>query len=370
MKRSSTIAKNLMLVAFVLMVLAPYCAKASLTTVSSLNSQGITSRNFNVISISPNNRYICGYAREPRKSGTKQQISTIYILPITSQGSIGKARSYPLEGVNRIEQACFTPDSNSIVFITKAGAEFTRLDIATGTLETIMTYKKGSPGFRSYPEILRNSGNEMLAQGYFYDANNYAGRNIIAVLNPYKSGVGAFTIASDIQKAQQSMRRTNRVFTETFPRKDVGFMTIHIDGSCMFYRWNDSSGIKNYDKSKELLSAWGGGSRLLYSTKRHDNTCDLCIYDGISDKKITIDSKRKNPYMYVVLSADGRTAIFNDVSEKRDTTTLYYAKESENWKILPVKNIPSKIPTGSMRISDDGTKAIFHNSEGIRILNI
>lgn len=350
---------------------APVWANATLTPTSALKTQGITSRYFNMVGLSPNNRYICGHTRESKKlNGRQVTTNAMYILPVAPNGSLGKAKTFNLEGVSRVEQACFTPDSKAVVFTTKAGATFMRLDIATGALTTIMEHKPGQPGFRCYPEIIINSGGEMIAQGYFYDANDYAGRNAIAVINPYKTGVAAFTLANEIQKAQFSVRQHNRTYTENFPRKDVGFMTIHGDGYCNFYRWTAARGVQSYDKGKELLGAWGGGSRLLYTTKRGENNYDLCVYDANTDRKVSISGERKTPFTYVFLSADGKTAIFNDADTRQGVTSVYYARESEGWKATPVKGLSKKIASGAMRIADDGTKMLLHNADGIRVIDL
>lgn len=354
------------------LIYAPSAAwgNVTLTPTSALKAKGITSRHFNMIAISPDNRFICGYVREfKRIQGRLTNNTILYIIPILGNGALGHAYAYTLEDVTRVEQACFTPDSRAVVFTTRAGATFMRLDLSTGRITTIMEHKKGQPGFRSYPEILTNSGTEMLAQGYFYDANDFAGRNAIAVLNPYKTGVSAFTLANEIQRAQFSVRQPNKNFTETFPRKDLGFMTIHSDGYCLFYRWQAEKGIKCYDKSKELLGFWGGGTRLLYSSKRHDNTYDLCVYDGHTDKKTTLSSSRPTPYTYLFLSGNGRTAVFND-RDAQGMTTIYYARESENWKIRHINGLHKRLASGAMRISFDGTKLLLHNADGIRVIDI
>ncbi len=345
-------------------------ANATLTPTSALKAQGITSRHFQMVSISPNNKYICGYIREYAKSGPKRFVNTMYILSVNPDGSIGKARAYPLEGVARVEQACFTPDSNAVVFTTKAGATFMKLDCDTGKLTTIMEHKRGTPGFRSYPEVIIYSNGEMLAQGYYYDANDFSGRNAIAVLDPDKTGVGAFTLANELQKAQFTVRREGKFFTENFPRKDTGFITSHGDGTCLFYEWTDEDGLKKYDTGKELHGAWGGDTRLLYTVKRLNDTYDLCVYDAKTDKKVTLSEGRRTPFLYVFLSSDGKTAIFNDTTEKSAYTTVYYARESEGWKVKPIKGLNKKVAIGSMRISADGSKMILHNNDGIRVVDI
>ena len=371
MKRLFSISTVIAILAFCsLSAPSTALANVTLTPTAALKAKGITSRHFNMVAVSPDNRFICGYVREFKKTNGHLLNNTIlYIIPILSSGALGSAYAYTLEDVSRVEHACFTPDSRAVVFTTKAGATFMRLDISTGSVATIMEHKKGQPGFRSYPEIITNSGTEMLAQGYFYDANDYAGRNAIAVLNPYKKGISAFTLANEIQRAQFSIRQQNKNFTETFPRKDLGFMTIHSDNYCLFYRWHAEKGIKCYDKSKELLGFWGGGTRLLYSSKRHDNTYDLCIYDGYSDKKITLSSSRPTPYTYLFLSGNGRTAVFND-RDAQGMTTIYYARESEGWKIKNIQGLHKRLTSGAMRISFDGTKLLLHNMDGIRVIDI
>ncbi len=372
MKRFKSLIRTAALLAFCLICPSISAwANVTLTPTSALKAKGITSRYFNVVSISPDNRYVCGYSREFKKiNGRLTNSSIIYIIPILANGALGAAQAYVLEDIPRVEQACFTPDSSAVVFTVKAGATFMRLDINSGRISTIMEHKKGQPGFRSYPEIIINSGQEMIAQGYFYDANDYSGRNAIAVLNPYKNGLAAFTLANEIQKAQFSVRQQNKVFTETFPRKDLGFMIIHCDGYCLFYRWNAAKGIKVYDKGKELLGCWGGGSRLLYSIKRKDNSFDLCLYDGYTDTKTTISNSRPSPYTYLFLSGDGRTAVFNDRDASQGLTSIYYAKESEGWKVRAIRGLSKRLTAGAMRLSYDGSRLLLHNTEGIRVIDV
>ena len=127
-------------------------ANVTLTPTSALKAQGITSRHFNMVSISPNNRYVCGYTREMKRvSGHPAASSTIYIMPVAPNGALGKARVYPLNDISRIEQACFTPDSSAVVFTTKAGATFMRLDISSGAITTIMEHTKASPALDAIP---------------------------------------------------------------------------------------------------------------------------------------------------------------------------------------------------------------------------
>ena len=353
-----------------LCLLGPAQANSTLTSNVRLKAAGITPRFFNLVSISPDNRYICGYSREAAKPGSKQYITTMFILSVAANGSIDKIRAFPMENVGRIEQACFTPDSKAVVFTVKAGATFMKLDCASGELTTIMEHVNGQPGFRSYPEIIINSNGEMIAQGYFYDANDFAGRNAIAVIDPNKTGVAAFTLANEVQKAQFSVREDNKFFTENFPRKDVGFMTVQGGGYCLFYRWLADKGVKSYDKGQEMLGAWGGGSRLLYTVKRGEHNYDLCVYDALTENLVTLSSGRHTPFMYVFLSADGKTALFNDTNEKSGVTTVYYAREGEGWKVKPVQGLAKKMAIGGQRISDDGTKMIMHGNDGIRVTDI
>ena len=344
-------------------------AKVALTTTGELKAQGITSSNMHIVSFSPDGRYLLAHAREPKNNNLRYLENVVYNIPIKSDNTIGKVKAYKI-ACPRIEQLAYTPDGKAVVITTKEGATFLKLDLASGKVSTIMEHVNGQPGFRCYPNVFTSTADELLIQGYFYDKDGYCGPNSIAVLDASKTGVEAFAYTADLDRAQLSTRKNYKTFAENYPAKDVGFMGMNSGHDWTCYVWNGGETTKQFDKAKEFLGLWGGANRLLYSVRRDNKNCDLIVYDGKTDKKFMLSEGRATPYMYLFLSGDGKTALFNDADDATSTTKLCYARESEGWEIKPIQGIDKKIRTGPARISFDGTKAAQHSRQGLRIVDV
>ncbi len=344
-------------------------ANATLISESGLRSQGITSRHFSLCCFSPDNKYLCGKAHEPRNRETQNFQNYVYIFPVAPDNTLGKPHIIPVD-VPRFDQIAFTPDSKALVLITDVGARFLKIDVATGEVSTIMNHVKGQPGFRAYPAVLTVYDDELLVQGYFYDKDNYSGPNVIASLDYTKTGVDAFKFEYSLHNMQFQTRKDYLTFAETHPRKDIAFMGMNSGNDWTCYSWIANKGIKKFDKAQELLGFWGGGQRVIYTVKRENGRYDLVVYDALTDKKIMLSEGRSTPYMYVFLSHDGKTALFNDADDSNSTTQLLYAREDDGWKIKPISDLNKRIRTGTVRISDDGNKAAVHSKQGLRVLDI
>ena len=372
----TTISKAAMFAAAVLLCSGGVAqAKVGNTPIVKLNTMGMTARNFNLISISPDNKYVCGYVRENPIKRSKKFVYTFYVLDIGPDNTVTKAHAYPVEGVPYIEQACVIPDSSGIIFTTLHGTKFIKLDFASGQMTTIMEHKAGQKGFKLYPDVIINSNGKLLAQGYYYGVNDFATPNIMVEIHPDKTGIEAFTLTSQINDVQDATRKFDEFFSEYWPREDIGFISVHEPDNCHMYRWNgkdktNEMGVKEYDAGKALQGSWAADARHAYSIQRADGTYDLCIYDAETDQKVDISTAREIPYMYVFLSNDGKTVLFNDTKDdSRGLTTLYYARENEGWEVKPIKDA-KKFNNGRERISLDGSKCAIFNTGGLTILDI
>ncbi|MBQ7568109.1 hypothetical protein IJT17_04815 [bacterium] len=346
-------------------------ANASLTPISALKAKGVYSDSMHIVGTSPDNRYLCAYGRVTKDSKHNDFRNLLYIFNINADNSIGKVNIFNIKELPRIEQLAFTPDSKSVVLVGKMGAKVIRLDIESGNVTTIMEHTKGQPGFRVFPLVLINNSGELLVQGYFYDEDGYCGPNTISVLDANKTGVEAFNLFREVDRMQQEARRDYLTFVEYYPRKDVGFMALN-NGKNIWncYKWEADKKIEPFDKAEEVLGFWGGDSRILYSVKRAPNSYDLVVYDAHTNDKIKLSEGRRTPYMYLFLSADGKTALFNDADDNTGTTQLYYAREGEGWEIKPLQDLNKRVRTGTLRIALDGSRAIQHSTQGLRIIDI
>lgn len=372
MKKLMMVAGTALLTAFcVAGTVCPAQAKASLTPTSMLKTMGVVNiNNMHIVGFSPDNKYMCAHAREPRDRQHADFRNLVYVFEVHLDNSLGKLHTYELK-VPEIEQITFAPDSKSVLVSTLKGTKLIKIDVPSGTQSTIMEHIKGQPGFRIFPDIFTHNNGELLTQGYYYNENDSCGENVIATIDWNKSGVAAFTQASEIDKMQRNTRRNYKAFAENYPAKDVGYMGLTSDNnSWVCYSWVADRGVRSFDKGEKLLGFWGGGDRELYSIKRGPDNYDLIVYDAKADKKVFLSEGRTTPYMYLFLSTDGKTALFNDADDRTSTTQMFYAREDENWEIKPVADLNKKVRTGTERISFDGTKVAQNSPQGLRIADI
>ncbi|MDO5296318.1 MAG: hypothetical protein Q4F00_06755 [bacterium] len=339
-------------------------AKATKTTAMDFRAKGVNAKYLDLICMSTDNEYICFHSREPRDKDHDDFRNNVYVFKVNADNSLGSYKKYTITGIPSIEQLNFTPDNKSIIMISKMGATILKLDLASGKVTTIMEHIKGQPGFKVFPNILMHSDGELLIQGYFYDKDTFCGPNTICVLNYNKTGLDAFTLASDVDKMQVETRRGHDTVIENFTRKDTGFWVMdNKDKSWSCYRWIDGKGVKEFDHAQEVPGLWGSESRLLYSAKRAPNSYDLVVYDAKTDEKFKISEGRRTPYSYVFLADSGKTAIFNDINEQTKTTQIMYARESEGWAPKPLQGLDRRIPMGIERIALDGRKVMYLNDD-------
>lgn len=347
-------------------------AETTLTPMSHLSAQGVDVRHMEIIVISPDNKFICAKAKVTPDPKSKKFVQTLYIMPIRSDNSIGKVRTFPLEGVTDIEQLCFTPDSQNVVFTTLQGTKFIKVNCETGVASTIIEHVQGQPGFRLNPPIMRCADGKIYVEGFWYSASNVTSGHMIAVLDPDKTGVDAFKRERWIEDVMQGTQVVGCTYTENYPRSNIGFCSVHYTDPqhTVLKAWNGGDTVKQVKTNKELICCWAGANRLLYSATCLDETNELCIYDAVEDKTYTIDKERERPYLYTFLSADGKTAMFSADDNDTGSSTTLYARESEGWKISPIKGMEKRATSGIQRLSDDGTKMIFKNPEGIRVADV
>ena len=338
-----------------------------------LKSKGVNLHTTEIVNLSPDNKLLLCLERIRPVRG-KQTINTIYIIPISSTRTLGDVRAFPLEGEGRIGNLAFTPDSKAVLFTSMEGTKLTKLDCETGELTTIMEHEEGKPGFVLYPQILEQSRGKLLALGYHYNSDNFAGPRAIAEVDASKTGLDAFVKPCLIEHVLHEMTNMGMPFIrEGFPMKDVGFIVGMTKGSdkCTIVSWDGARGV--IDKVEDGLNfqdCVSADCRLVYSIQDLDGTYKLCIYDAKESKKYTIDSGLQQPHYYTLMSSDGKTIVFSDQTGEAKRYTTYYARESEGWKIKPIEGLEKRFAFGRQRVSCDGTRMVFHNDDGLRIVDL
>ena len=342
-----------------------------LTTPKDLKQQGIDTETFFPACFAPDGRSIAGYFVGSSKDIAEGKKYTIAVLDLDSKNKVTNTRLYKVN-VPFFEQMTFTPDSQDLIFTSRAGATFQKLHLATGEVTVLMEHKNGEPGFRCYPLVLAIYGDKVMATGYFYDKDNYGERNALAFIDPNKTGVEAFTKIAEIQKAQNKSHKGYTFYHENLTSPNYAFLVDSNDAKVDYRVWkvgDDTLKLKAFDSGVEDLTMWGSGDRLLYSVKKGDKAHDLVVYDASNDTKYELATGTETPYMSAFLSNDGTTALFSTLNKKGDRSRSFYARESEGWQIKPIKGYHER-QRGLQRISPDGKRMFLYTEKGINVFDI
>ncbi len=339
-----------------------------------MKTQGIDLHTAEVVNISPDNKLLCCFQRKQPVRGQKSY-NTMCIIPITAKHTLGKVRAFPLEVIGTVGNIAFTPDSRSVVFTTLEGSKIVKLDCESGEMTTLMEHVAGKPGFKIYPPVLEQSRGKLLALGYHYNADDFAGPNAIVQIDADQVGLDAFKDARLLDHVQDAVKKNSsfQSYREGYPMLDVGYITGFDDKDtyCVMYAWNGEKGsIKIIEDCKGYVDSVFSDSRTVYSVQDQDGTYRLCVYDAKTDEKFVIDSGLKEPHYYTLMSSDGKTIVFSDEVPGAELYQTFYARESEGWKIQPIKGLEKPYTFGRQRVSCDGSLLVFHDKEGLRLVEL
>ncbi len=353
---------------------APVQAETTYVPNYILKSQGIDMRTTEVVNISPDNTLLCCFQGMQPKRGQKA-LNTMYIIPITADHKLGRARSFPLEGIGTVGNVAFTPDSKAVIFTTLEGSKIVKLDCKSGDMTTIMEHVEGKPGFKIYPPVLEQSDGKLLALGYHYNGEDFAGPNAIVQIDDSKTGLDAFVDARLLDHVQDAVKKNSKFqnYREGYPMLDVGYITgfDENDTYCVMYAWDGERGsIKKFEDCKGYVDSVFSASRTVYSVQDKDGTYRLCVYDAKTGEKFVVDSGRAAPHYYTLMSSDGKTIVFSDEIPGTERYQTFYARESEGWKIQPIEGLERIFTFGRQRVSCDGSLMVFHDKEGLRIVEL
>ena len=341
------------------------------TTAAELKRNGIDSKEFKPVSFSPDGKSILGVMYNGKEGIDQGKKYSMAVLNIDNKLAINRVRLYDIN-IPFIEQVSYTPDGKAVVFTSRSGATFQKLDLATGKVSTILEHKAGQPGFRCYPLVIAIYNDQLIVNGFFYDKDDYAERNAIAILDPNKTGVEAFTKIAEVQKAQNKARRDANMHIENLISSKYAFFADDLGGNVEYSVWdvNDKDlNLKTFDKGYRSVGLWSFNDRLLYSLQRSKTSFDLMLYDANTNKKVEIAVGQQTPYRNLFLSQDGTTAIFSEFNKSGNRTRTFYARENEGWQVKPVEGY-HELGYGLQRLSNDGKRMFLFTDKGMRIFDV
>ncbi|MGM9998625.1 MAG: hypothetical protein ACI38Q_04435 [Candidatus Bruticola sp.] len=340
------------------------------TTAADFKRQGVDIKNFQPICFSPDSSSILGVVYNGKGSIEKGKKYSLVVLDFSNKLTISRVRKYDID-IPMIEQVTYTLDGKGVVFTSRAGATFQKLDLDTGKITTIMEHKAGVPGFRCYPLLMVHYKDKFLATGFFYDKDDYAERNSLVYLDTNKTGVEAFTKIAETQKAQNKAHRESKNYYECMVSPNYMFFVDDLGSSVDYTTWkvgDDTLALKTFDKGLKTIGMWSYEDKLLYSVQRTRGNFDLVLYDAATNKKVDIASTQ-SPYRDLFLSQDGKTAMFSVFNKDSTRAKTYYARESEGWQVKPIEGY-NEFAFGTQRLAPNGKYMFMVNEKGMRIFEV
>lgn len=352
-----------------LVLAAPLAARAAdepvLIPTAEMQSRGVEPTNCQPAVMSPDGRMLLGLGVGKPEDVKRGAPRTLWLLNLRSDGHLGDVRRFDLK-VPTLEQVAFTPDMTKAVVISRSGATYLLVDLATGAVTTLMDHQKGQKGFRADPTVLwLTKDGRLLTTGYFYDENDYAGENVIAEIDPSKTGVAAFQAGPNVEQLERKYKGLE--FTN-YNTESLGFLGGKDGKLYKMHRWQPDTGLVLVDESEQFTSMWGAGDRLLYSALRRGGLSELVLYDAPTNTRKVLSDDRKE-YSYLFLSSDASTAVASLVDQQAGKISLFAAREADGFQLRPIEGM-QRVPIGMVRVSGDGERVVLLNKDGLQVVDL
>jgi hypothetical protein len=222
-----------------------------------------------------------------------------------------------------------------------------------------MRHEAGKPGFRGDPPVLWRCGSQILTQGYFYDAEDYAEDNVLAVIDPFKVGVEAFQKGANIYQVERGLKS---YLLSVYTTPSQGFLGERkADGTVILHWWREGGSLHEIERAPSIVSFWGEGDRLLYALRRADGRYEVILYDLAGDRRWTLYAGEKTQG-YVFLSKDAATALVTRLDLAGGKMDIYAGRDEEGFALKPVEALQG-VRMGTLRVSPDGRYAAFFNGD-------
>ncbi len=325
-------------------------------------AHGILPPVFRIISFSPDGRSLLGFQQTEREDIARGITHRLFLMQLRSDGVLSSVRTYEL-GIPSLEQAAFAPNGKQVVLITASGATFLALDLATGSLRTLMAHRPGAPGFRAHPQVLWESQGRMLTLGYFYDRKDFGGANVIAEVDLTRSGVSAFTECSLVEPVERALKA---VAFHAYTDHQTGYFGVQTRTGQTFYRWVAGSPPEAFDKAVRFTAFMACGDRVAYAAQRPDGRHEVVLYDGATGRRQSVGSSDRS-FQYLTMSQDGSTIQVNQIDGQR--MQVFVASTRTGLTLRPLAQFP-RCRVGSIRLTRDGRRMALYNQQGLQLVDI
>ena len=347
-------------------VLLAGVAAADTTTklsMAELRSKGIDPRNFSVFHVAKDGRTILA-ADEPDFTIKKKGIlRRLWLIELTPAMKIDKVQKYDLP-IPKIEQANFTPDLQSVLISSKRGSDIHKLNLEDGALSVFSTHTPDTAGFRIHSDIFSVYGGKMYTVGYFYDAQDVTGPDVMAEINLNSSGAAAFTQVVDVA-AIQSQLKGLRVESLLSPQGMFFYTVDAATSNWTVWRWSQPKGLDKMDEGTNVPGSWGEGPLGVYCiTKASGN--EVTLANAQTGQKTPVYA---GPDLLVnpCLSKEGNTVVLGQ-SLSTNVVDYWAAQDTDGFKL---RKIAEKLPACTIRVSHDGqVVCLYQGLTGITLIKL
>ncbi|MCA9794839.1 MAG: hypothetical protein KC910_23690 [Candidatus Eremiobacteraeota bacterium] len=333
------------------------------TRASRLRSEGIDIFSFQPIMWAHSSRTLAGYDRPTLEEKKKGIFFRLWFLDFTVDGQLEKTRWVPLS-IPNFEQASFSPDDTKVLIVSNAGTQVVSVDTTTLQVSDVMKYEKGVPGFRVQPPVMWTCNGQLLTLGHIYDSQRFADFQSIAKVDPYKTGVDAFTPVRQIFRFERSIPGIEFLI---YPSDHLAFFTRKVGEESVLATW-DGTDKRDIDRAPRFNGYWAETSKLFYSANRPDGTCDLIVYDALDGTSYKCASG-PTPYRYLFMSGDGSTGLACQIDNVSQRMDVFVCREKDGFKAQPVPALKGT-KVGWLRISEDGRYAASFTERGLAVVEL
>lgn len=358
---SKCLGTRLCLVLFLILTSGVALAQ-NLWSSSEMRRAGIHTESFQPICFSHDDKTLAGFDRasfEEKKNGVFYRV---WFIEFDREGKVKETRSVPVE-LKSLQQGEFSPDDRSFLLIGNRGTTYDLISMTDMKVSPFFKPEPGKPGFRADPAVLWTENNQLLVSGYPYSAERFVGPKTIARIDMASA---SFENGPELSTLERSLER---LWFSSYLTQTSAFFAQKYSGLAVLSYWN-SDGIKEISRAFQFRGFWANGGRLLGSSQAvKDGPEELFLYDAKTDQR-TVLATSDEPYRYLFLSRDGRTALVSQADEAYGRINASVAQESQNWELRPLKSsrpgAVETLPAGWMRLSSRGKLVCHVSRNGLR----
>jgi len=251
-----------------------------------------------------------------------------------------------------------------VLISSKRGSDIHKLNLADGALSVFSTHTPNTPGFRIHSDIFSVYAGKMYTVGYFYDAQDAAGSDVMAEINLNSSGAAAFTQVVDIAAIQAQLKGL-RVESLLSPLGMFFYTVDKATNDWTVWRWSQPKGLEKIDEGANVAGSWGEGPYGVYCIKKAAGN-EVTLANAQTGQKTLVYSgpdELVNP----CLSNEGNTVVLGQ-SQSTNVVTYWAAQDGDGYK---PRKIAENLPACTIRVSQDGqVVCLYQGSAGITLIKL